>query len=425
MMTYEEACEIVYSAKKFGICLGLERMEAMLKELGHPERKLKAIHLAGTNGKGSTLTYLKAIFGEAGYSVGTYTSPAIQKINDKIQLNGKEISDEDFAYLTEQLIPVIEKLKQTSLGAPTEFEILTAMAFQYFATIAKPDIVLVETGLGGRLDSTNVITPILSIITSIGHDHMDLLGDTISDVAREKAGIIKHQVPVISGCKQEEAIQVMKKRSQKEAAELYQLGEKFTCEQQGETFSFTYQKQCYSNLKTDMLGAHQQENAALAIMAVHCLIKKLDFNITENQIRLGLAKAKIANRIEIVKEHPTMIFDGGHNREGMEALSSTLASSFRDKRITVLFCAMKDKDIKAMLHPITVVASEVVLTSFPYDRAMDPQDAFKIFPHKKVRVIDKWEEAYGHIVKKLAKDDVFVITGSLYFLNHLRVNLRI
>ncbi len=420
MITYEEACDIVFSAKKFGICLGLERMEAMLKELGHPERKLKSIHLAGTNGKGSTLTYLKAVFMEAGYSVGTYTSPAIQKINDKIRMNGEEISDENFAHLTEQLIPVIDKLKRTNLGAPTEFEILTAMAFQYFATIAKPDIVLVETGLGGRLDSTNVIKPLLSIITSIGHDHMDLLGNTISDVTREKAGIIKHRIPVISGCKQEEAKQVIKDRSQEEAAELFQLEEDFFCDRNGETFAFTFKQYYYENLEAGMLGAHQQENASLAIMALLYLNQTETFNINENEIYNGLIKAKIANRIEIVQQNPTIIFDGGHNKEGMEALSATLSSTFSDKRIVILFCAMKDKDLKAMLQPITEVASEIILTGFPYERAMDPHEVIKKVTLKNSKVIEDCREAFHVITTKLTNNDVFVVTGSLYFLNYVR-----
>ncbi|OIJ10289.1 hypothetical protein BKP35_14425 [Anaerobacillus arseniciselenatis] len=424
MITYEEACDIVFSAKKFGICLGLERMEAMLKELGHPEQRLLAMHLAGTNGKGSTLTYLQAIFTEAGFSVGTYTSPAIQRINDKIRFNGEEISDEDFAQLTEQLIPVIGKLKGTNLGAPTEFEILTAMAFQYFATIAKPDIVLVETGLGGRLDSTNVIKPLLSIITSIGHDHMDLLGDTISDVTREKAGIIKQRTPIISGCKQEDAKQVIKERCLEEEADLYQLGEEFLCDQNVETFSFMFQQLKYENLKAGMLGAHQQENASLAIMAVHCLKKIRDFHINDDHIRLGITKAKIANRIEVIKQKPTVIFDGGHNQEGIEALSKTLAHTFHNRRIVVLFCAMKDKDIKAMLRPMTDVASEIVLTSFPYERAMDPDLAYEMYPHEKLKVIHEWDQAYEKIVRNLAVDDVFVITGSFYFLNHMRNHLK-
>jgi dihydrofolate synthase / folylpolyglutamate synthase len=421
MISYEQACDIIASASKFGICLGLERMELILAELDNPEQQIPAIHLAGTNGKGSTLTYLASILREAGYNVGTYTSPAIVKINDKVRFNGEEISDEDFAAIIEQLRPVIEKVSRTSFGAPTEFELLTAVAFQYFATIKQPDIVLIETGLGGRLDSTNVITPLVSIITTIGHDHMDLLGDTIGEIATEKAGIIKRSVPVVSGCKQREAIAVMNERSKQMSSQLYQLGTDFTCNHSGELFSFHWQNSKYANLSAGMIGKHQQENASLAIMAIHCLS---DFPITEEAIRSGIANAKIANRIEVVQQEPTIIFDGGHNQEGMEALAATLATTYPSQNIHILFCAMKDKNINKMLQPLKDIANEIILTSFPYERAMDPNEVYQTYPLANGKVIADCLEAYRFLSKKLTNDDVFVVTGSLYFLNHIRTMLK-
>ncbi|QOY34017.1 bifunctional folylpolyglutamate synthase/dihydrofolate synthase [Anaerobacillus isosaccharinicus] len=420
MISYEEACDIVLSASKFGVCLGLERMEMMLAELGNPQQQIPAIHLAGTNGKGSTLTYLSSIFQEAGYTVGTFTSPAINKINDKVKVNGVEIPDENFASIIEHFKPIIEKMSRTSVGSPTEFELMTAVAFQYFAT-QKPDIVLIETGLGGRLDSTNVIKPLVSIITNIGHDHMDLLGNTIREVAGEKAGIIKESVPVISGCKQEESIDVMKKQSELLSSRLFQLGTDFYCEHNGGTFSFIGGGNHFVDLKTGMTGSHQQENASLALMAIQCLP---NFSISESAIRQGLMKAKIANRIEIVQDNPTIIFDGGHNPEGMEALASTLATFYSNREIRILFCAMKDKDINGMLQPLKDVATEIILTSFPYDRVMDPQVVFETFPLSQSRVIVDCSEAYRYIEGKSKPDSVFVVTGSLYFLNHIRNVLK-
>lgn len=418
MISYEEACEIVSSATKFGICLGLERMKAILKELDHPEKKIPAIHLAGTNGKGSTLTYLKSILREAGYNVGTYTSPAIRTINDKIQFNDTEISNRDFALIIEELEPISEKLARTSIGAPTEFELLTAMAFQYFATITKPDIVLIETGLGGRLDSTNVITPLVSIITSIGHDHMDLLGNTLADVSREKAGIIKQGIPIVSGTKQSDAAIVIKQQATEKNARLYQLGEDFFCEYADDKFSFHYQQIHYSNLKAGMLGKHQQENACLALKALQCIAES--YQTDEKAIRSGLAKAKIDNRIEIIQAEPLIILDGGHNPEGMQALADTLTSAYPNKQIHVLFCAMKDKDIKGMLEPISKVANQITLTSFPFERVMDPYQVYERYPLRHGKVIENVSEAYSYILKKLSSNEVLVITGSLYFLNYLR-----
>lgn len=419
--SYKEACDIVFSAKKFGICLGLDRMELLLKELGHPERQVPAIHLAGTNGKGSTLTYLASMLSEAGYRVGTYTSPAILKINDKIKVNGIEISDEDFAQIVDELKPVIDNVTETNYGPPTEFELLTAIAFQYFATIAKPDILLIETGLGGRLDSTNVIHPLVSIITNIGHDHMDILGDTIDAVAIEKAGIIKEAAPIVSGCKQEEAIAVMKQRSTQLLTPVFQLGEDFICDSNGDEFSFQYGVWSLKNLQTGMLGRHQQENAALAIMALRCL---QHFSVSEQAIRDGLQKAKIANRIEIIQTNPTIIYDGGHNPEGMAALANTLATKFSDKSIYILFCAMKDKDLKGMLEPIKKVAKEIILTSFPFDRVMNPREVLDAYPIENGKVSENWLEAYTTIQTQLRQEDVFVVTGSLYFLNYVRDHLE-
>lgn len=424
MISYEKATEIINAASKFGICLGLDRMKQMLEFLGSPEKQIPAIHLAGTNGKGSTLTYLQSIFIEAGYRVGTFTSPAIRKINDKIQINGEEISDEDFALITEQIIPTIDMLKDTKLGAPTEFELMTALAFQYFATKAKPDIVLIETGLGGRLDSTNVIHPLVSIITNIGHDHMDILGSTIEAVAKEKAGIIKKRIPVISGCKQKEAIEVIKNRAKEVSAPVYQLNEDFHCEHQQPYFSFQSKSRTLSNLKAGMLGEHQQENASLAIAAIDCLDDS-NFSIDEKAILTGLAKAKISNRIEIVSEEPTIILDGGHNPEGMEALTATLRSTYPTNKIYFLFCAMRDKNIKEMLQPISAIAHEIILTSFPYERVMDPYQVFETFSLNNSKVIENCLDGYQYLLRKSSTSDVLVVTGSLYFLNHVRNQLKI
>lgn len=425
MISYEEACQIVSSAQKFGICLGLERMEAMLVSLDHPEQKINAIHLAGTNGKGSTLTYLKSIFIEAGYNVGTFTSPAIIRVNDKIQLNGEEIPDQEFALLIDQIKPTIAKLSETKLGAPTEFEILTAVAFLYFAR-KKPDIVLLETGLGGRLDSTNVIKPLVSIITNIGHDHMDILGNTIGEVAKEKAGIIKGGIPVVSGCKQKEAKLVIEEVAAQKSAPLYQLEKDFYCKNSGKYFTYeSNNDHQLLKLKTGMLGTHQQENASLAIRSIEFLTAQSHFTIEDTHIRQGLINAKIPNRIEVIQEEPTIILDGGHNPEGMAALASTLATSFANRKISVLFCAMKDKDITGMLKPLDAVASEIILTSFSYSRAMDPHQVFQELLLSNCHVVLDWQKAYASLRNNLAKDDVLVITGSLYFLTDVRKQLNI
>ncbi len=421
MISYKEACDIVFSAQKFGICLGLDRMELMLEQLGNPERQIPAIHLAGTNGKGSTLTYLAAIYNEAGYRVGTYTSPAINKLNDKIKVDGEEISDVDFAKIIERFQPIIENVSKTSYGPPTEFELLTAVAFEYFATVKKPDIILIETGLGGRLDSTNVVTPVLSVITNIGHDHMDILGNTIEKVAVEKAGIIKEGISVVSGCMQKEAIEVMRRRSRELSAPIYQLGEDFACIHKGDQFEYRWKGDYLSDLQAGMLGRHQQVNATLAVMAVYALAET--FPVSEQALRKGLLNAKIANRIEVIQEQPTIIFDGGHNLEGMQALANTVTTYFQGRAIYILFCAMKDKDINAMLEPLSSFAKQIILTKFDFERVMDPHTVYADASLPNMTVIENSVEAYQMVTQQLRSEDVLVVTGSLYFLNHLRTTI--
>src|SRR5690606_15259339 len=206
---------------------GLSRMEWMMERLGHPENKIKAIHVAGTNGKGSTVSYLRNILQEAGYKVGTFTSPYIEAFNERISVNGKPISNDEIVSLLQVIKPLAEELEETELGGPTEFEVITAMALYHFGQASDIDFVIMEVGLGGRLDSTNVITPLISVITSIGFDHMNILGDTIEEIAAEKAGIIKRYVPVITAVDQQKAIEVISKKAKEEKSPFYQLGTDF------------------------------------------------------------------------------------------------------------------------------------------------------------------------------------------------------
>ncbi|GAF64090.1 folylpolyglutamate synthase [Bacillus sp. TS-2] len=226
MKKSEEVIDWIHSLLSFGIKPGLKRMEWMLGTLGNPEKKSTFIHIAGTNGKGSTVSYLRNVLQSAGYSVGTFTSPYIECFEERISLNGHPISEEHLVQSAQLIRPLAEELAQTELGSPTEFEVITAIAFNYFAEM-KPDIVLMEVGLGGRLDSTNVLTPIASVITSIGHDHMHILGDTLEEIAFEKAGIIKLDIPVISGVKQKQAQEVIRKVSKQKNAALFQIEEDY------------------------------------------------------------------------------------------------------------------------------------------------------------------------------------------------------
>lgn len=417
VISYEEALQYLSMPRNKQIDLGLGRMVSLLNELDDPQHKVNVIHIAGTNGKGSTLNYLSSIFQEAGYRVGLFTSPYIHKPNEQIKINGVPVSDETLVDLVDQLKPVVDKMEQSHLERPTEFEMVTAMAFTHFDE-SNVDIALLETGLGGRLDATNVVTPLVSVITTVGYDHMQFLGDTLEEIATEKSGIIKPLIPVISGCKQEEVQNVIKKIARINDANLQQLGENFFIKENRDSFSYYTANQELKQLKLNMLGRHQQENAALAIATIYRL--KDQYEISERDIRVGLQKTVVPNRIEVVQTKPTIIYDGGHNPEGIQALAETLITYYKNKTIYILFCAMKDKKLNDMLSILQPISKEITLTTFKFERAMNPEEVHHQFSEQNVVVNKDWQTAYTQIFEKMNEDDVLVVTGSLYFLNEVR-----
>lgn len=428
-MTYEEAVGWIHNRLKFGIKPGLERMEWMLQQLDNPERRITCVHLAGTNGKGSTLTYIRSILEQAEYKVGTFTSPYIESFNERISINGTPIPDEDIAELVSVVKPVAEALDETELGAATEFEILTVMAFYYFGKINPCDIVLLETGLGGRLDSTNVIHPVLSVITTIGYDHMHVLGETLEEIASEKAGIIKSGVPVITGVSQQEALAVIGETAKKKQAKVYTLGKEFSAEYaqsatDGETFTFEGPFGCMEHLRITMKGMHQVQNAALAVMTVYYLKTYQSFLVEEESIRQGLKKAFWLGRFEQLSNSPLIVVDGAHNPEGIASLVQTVQSHFSDKRVTILFSALGDKKIDEMVAGLETIANRIVFTTFDFPRAVSPDLLAEHCRNTQKDVYKDWKEAVNNITQMLTGDDLFLITGSLYFISEVRKYIR-
>src|SRR5690606_1221285 len=323
--TYQEALQWIHSRTNLGMKPGVKRMECLMEKLRHPERYVKVIHVGGTNGKGSTIAYLRQILQEAEYKVGTFTSPYFEKFNERISINGTPISDDDLVKLTNVIKPLCEELDESELGGPTEFEVITAMAIYYFARINPVDVALFEVGLGGRLDSTNVLYPILTIITNIGKDHTNFLGNTYEEIAFEKAGIIKSGVTLITGATQPEALKVLEDKAKEKRASVYLKDREFRITEHerlpdGERFSVETIFQTLNGLRISMKGRHQTENAALAVMAAIYLNKLIAFYIEEEHIRNGLAKAACPGRFEIVSEYPFVLIDGAHNEEGAAAL---------------------------------------------------------------------------------------------------------
>ncbi|MFC7783094.1 bifunctional folylpolyglutamate synthase/dihydrofolate synthase [Rossellomorea sp. GCM10028870] len=424
MLTYDKAVEWIHSRLRLGIKPGLERMQCLLEKLGNPHEKLKTVHIGGTNGKGSTVTYLRNILQEAGYSVGTFTSPYFERFNERISINGDPVSDEDLTFLVEKIKPIAESMEQSEWGSPSEFEVITAMSFYYFAEMKPVDLVLYEVGLGGRLDSTNVITPMVSVITSIGLDHMQFLGSRLEDIAYEKAGIIKRSVPVISGVHQKEAADVIKGRALEMDSDLFELGKDFSVErlsilEKGEKFSY-HSPSLHETFELAMIGTHQMNNAALAIKVIELLSEEHVIKVEGTHINAGLKKSSWPGRMELLSDKPEIYIDGAHNPEGISALVKTIQDRFMEKRVTVLFSALNDKDLRPMISHLEEAVDAIGFTTFDFPRVASAEELYGLSSHPDKVKVSRWKEFLQEKIPGLKENEVLLITGSLYFLSEVK-----
>ncbi|MDN4526228.1 bifunctional folylpolyglutamate synthase/dihydrofolate synthase [Fictibacillus fluitans] len=408
--------------------MGLERMMAVLKKSGHPERELTCIHVAGTNGKGSTIQMIASILKEQGYKVGTFTSPFLVNVREHMQINGTMISDREMEEILARMKPLISELEEEGLGSLSEFEAVTAAAFLYFHQ-SSTDLCLIETGLGGTTDATNVIMPILSVITSIGYDHMSLLGSTLSEIASHKAGIIKSRVPVITAVEQAEALAVIEQRAMDCSSPCFRLSHEFNVQPEGcgegkETFLFTSFYSQRKQLEIRMAGEHQVRNASLALMAVDLLRHEMNWVIDESSVRSGMKKARWPGRFEVLGGVPSIILDGAHNPEGIRALGDTLERHFAGRDIHVLFAALRDKDTKEMLKPLEKISSSITFTGFDHPRADCGKALFEKSTMDEKFCNENWQEALNHLLQSIKQDEVLLITGSLYFIGKVKAFLN-
>ncbi|MEC1718139.1 bifunctional folylpolyglutamate synthase/dihydrofolate synthase [Schinkia azotoformans] len=425
---FNEALHWLNSRTTFGIKPGLERMNYMLEQLGHPERRLKAVHVAGTNGKGSTVSFMRHILQEAGYVVGTFTSPYIESFNERISVDGIPISDEDFVEIVKKIKPIVETCgKATEYGAPTEFEVLTVIALEYFARVAVPYISLIETGLGGRLDSTNVITPLVSVITNIGQDHMNILGNTVEEITKEKAGIIKSGFPVVTAVEQPEAEQIIADVAKSKNSKLYRLGKEFktidTALHNGnEVFTFQSLFNRLENLEITMKGEHQVKNAATALMAIEYLKQYFAFVIDEEHIRTGLLKTTWKGRFEKVSDKPLTFIDGAHNPEGIDTLCKTIQRYYSDKKVHIIFSALKDKPLKEMIAKLDNIADKITFTQFEFNRCAEAKELFELSSSANKDINEDWQKAIESAKQEIGgiEEEILIITGSLYFISEVR-----
>ncbi|MDP4084541.1 MAG: folylpolyglutamate synthase/dihydrofolate synthase family protein [Bacillota bacterium] len=428
--TYQAALDWIHARLRLGIKPGLKRMEWMMERLGNPEKSSKAVHIGGTNGKGSTVTFLRSILQSNGYTVGTFTSPYIEEFNERISVNGAPIRDDELVQLTNIIRPLADELEETALGGPTEFEVITAMAFYYFSKMRPVDIVLYEVGLGGRFDSTNIIFPHLSIITNIGLDHTNILGDTYEKIAFEKAGIIKKNTPIFTAVKRQDALKVIEEQAVKMKAPIFRINHEFTIDsyrplERGEKFTL---KPTYfpiiEEIEIGMIGQHQTENAALAVMAANYLNECCSFVMSQEKIKEGLKQAFWPGRFEILSEKPLVIIDGAHNDEGVTALVNELSTRFGNKQISIVFAAMQDKSLHNMVAKLDQIAHHITFVSFDYPRAAEASTLYELSISQNKTLGKNWEKIILNELKVMGKDHILVVTGSLYFISRAKPFLK-
>lgn len=373
-MTYAEALKFIESTEKFGIKPGLDAIKRLLEKLGNPQDDLKVIHLAGTNGKGSTASYIKSILKHEGYRVGFYTSPSLYALEERIQINDGLIDQTDFAAVVEQVKNAVEVLVKEGHDPNTEFEIFTAMALLYFKQKAV-DFVVLEVGLGGRLDATNVVDkPLVTVITPIALDHVNILGDTLAKVAFEKGGIIKKDVPVVIHPQMPEASKVLEDLADERSADLI-VAPVDLLEVKGVSLEGTHFELATRSFDISMIGKHQAQNAVVALTAIETLRREHGIHVSLEAVHGGLKATKWPCRLEVMDSSPKIILDGAHNPHGAKALAASLQELMpQGKKATVLLGMLADKDVDEVLEIMKPYLGKVVVTEPKNDRKMSATD---------------------------------------------------
>jgi dihydrofolate synthase/folylpolyglutamate synthase len=430
---YDEAIEWIIGRIPFGIKPGLSRMEALMERLGNPENRLKFIHVAGTNGKGSTCAFLTEVLIQCGYDVGTFTSPYIEKYTSRMQYNGVNIPDGDLLQLCNKLKPHVDVIAETDLGSPTMFEVSTALAILYYATVVYPDYVVWETGLGGRLDSTNIVNPVVSVITNVGHDHMEILGNTLELVMEEKAGIVKAGVPVVSAVEQSEAIAVLEQICANHKSTLYLMNREYdyhvvSSKLNEQIFNFTGLFRTLDDLVISLNGAHQLKNAAIAIMTLEVLRQYYALIVEDDVLIRALNATKWPGRLEMVSEQPRILLDGAHNPEGAQSLASALQQTYTFKKLHLMMGMMATKHHSDYLRHILPMVNTLVVTEPSFRNKMD---AIKLADlaanlaaelNLKVEIViePNWKQAWLRFKNIVSLEDLGVISGTLYLISDVR-----
>lgn len=412
-MNVNEALQYIHSVSWMGSVPGLGRTQALLAEMGNPEKQLKFIHIAGTNGKGSTAAMLASVLREAGYRTGLYTSPYILRFNERMQIDGNEIADDELAEITSRVQPLADALAEH----PTEFELVTCIAMEYFAR-HQCDIVVLEVGLGGEFDSTNVIdAPEAAVIVNIGLDHMQVLGNTVEEIAHAKAGIIKHGCDCVLYAQQPSVEKVFETACREQSARLHIAGmeslQRVSHGLDGQTFDW----KCLKNLHIPLLGEHQLHNVSVVLTTLETLAAK-GWNISETAIRAGLSKVSWPGRFQLMRKNPLFIIDGGHNPQCLEALVQAFRDYLPGKKITFLNGCMADKDYGEMFRDLVPFAREFVTITPDNPRALPAAELAEHLRRYDLPVTACASVADGvrTAIQHAGSDGVVCACGSLYMI---------
>lgn len=411
-MNYNETLKYIHSVSNFFCKPGLDRIKTLCEYLGNPQDKLKFVHVAGTNGKGSFCAMLSRILTDAGYKVGTYTSPYILEFNERISINGESIPNNDLAEICTYIKPFAEKMEDK----PTEFELITAIGFEYFRR-QNCDIVVLECGLGGRYDATNIITTtLLSVITGIAFDHQNFLGNTISEIASEKAGIIKKGIPVLWCGDNVEAQKVILDTAEILCAKVYTPELISLKILKADLCGTVFDYKNYNALSLNMLGGYQPYNAANAVTAAE-ILRENGFLITDKNIRTGLENAHWRARFELLNKNPVIIFDGSHNPQGVSAAVKSIKHYFGNTRVNILTGVMRDKDYEFIAKEIATVANKVFCITPDNPRALTAAEYGKAFEKKgtSAMTFDNINNALECAAKNSKENQIpLICMGSLY-----------
>lgn len=423
-MNYTESLSYLDSLGKFGIKLGMERIEGLLRELGNPEQKIKTVHVTGTNGKGSVTSMITNILLAARLKVGKFTSPHLVKYNERINVNGEDVSDEAFATVISAVkIAADSVVKKGVCEQPTQFEVLTAAAFLHFY-LQKVDYAVIEVGMGGLWDSTNVITPIVSVITNVALDHTDRCGKTLERISMQKAGIIKEKVPLVTAAEGNEVLGPIVSLAMFKEAPVYLYGKAFygtevKSSMEGQIFTLHAGDFYHSDYEIKLPGEHQIKNTSVAVVAAK-LISKQDERINELALHIGVANTLWPGRLERICKNPDIILDGAHNTDGACALRKALDKYYPGRQITFVFGMMGDKDMNGVIEKLIKPQDKVYTVRADQGmRAAEAVDLAKLVGDNAVPEIDL-TTAYDKALHETTADGVICVCGSLYLVGEFK-----